>query len=461
MADRVFCHQCSNEWARSEHGLICPECDSEFTEVIESSNDPRHVPIEDPDAFPPQLPHPSYSTHNPWTPIPAANAPDPDDADIERHVTTTRVPGSITYTTTTIRTGGQGGFQSRTTRTTNSRSAAIPISAPNSPFPELFRLLGGLGGPSAAPTYPSFPGDPSRVDRSRRNSDRGEPGSRLGGRFSYTSNAPWNQQDEIPEGNPGDPMAEMARFLATLSGTIPGDEGSGIQHLLHNLLAPGNAVGGDAVYSQEGFDRVITNLMEQNGSGNTPAPASRAAISSLPTRAIEESDFGDGGQAECNICMDEVELGEKSVEYLSLPIRRHQMDFLQEAQETGIPLLLQIGQGLLCPEITLYRSDRAIPRRVLAARVRATTKHSRSSRAEALGAMAQARADEGEPTVMKIFHRVVGRHHIVGEAIVDLMVRDGAVPGQLMIVQGVAQVLLVGQPGLLIESDIYLVVEAD
>lgn len=41
MADReshgrelVFCHQCQNEWNRDEHGLECPECHSEFVEVV-------------------------------------------------------------------------------------------------------------------------------------------------------------------------------------------------------------------------------------------------------------------------------------------------------------------------------------------------------------------------------------------------------------------------------------------
>ncbi len=43
MADRenrgselVFCHQCQNEWNRDEHGLECPECHSEFVEVVSS-----------------------------------------------------------------------------------------------------------------------------------------------------------------------------------------------------------------------------------------------------------------------------------------------------------------------------------------------------------------------------------------------------------------------------------------
>lgn len=47
MADRdrhgrelVFCHQCQNEWNRDEHGLECPECHSEFVEVVSPIDEP-------------------------------------------------------------------------------------------------------------------------------------------------------------------------------------------------------------------------------------------------------------------------------------------------------------------------------------------------------------------------------------------------------------------------------------
>jgi Zn finger protein HypA/HybF involved in hydrogenase expression len=35
-ADRevVYCHACSNEWYRDGHGLICPDCHSEVTEIV-------------------------------------------------------------------------------------------------------------------------------------------------------------------------------------------------------------------------------------------------------------------------------------------------------------------------------------------------------------------------------------------------------------------------------------------
>jgi Zn finger protein HypA/HybF involved in hydrogenase expression len=33
----VFCHACSNEWYRDDHGLECPGCSSDITEIVSSS----------------------------------------------------------------------------------------------------------------------------------------------------------------------------------------------------------------------------------------------------------------------------------------------------------------------------------------------------------------------------------------------------------------------------------------
>jgi hypothetical protein len=77
-----------------------------------------------------------------------------------------------------------------------------------------------------------------------------------------------------------------------------------------NLFGGGGGRFGDAVFSQEGLDRVITQLMEQNQTGNAPGPASREAIASLERRAIDKSDLDErSGKAECSICMDETPLG--------------------------------------------------------------------------------------------------------------------------------------------------------
>ena len=85
---------------------------------------------------------------------------------------------------------------------------------------------------------------------------------------------------------------------------FPGD-------LLQQLLNPGNARTGDTVYSQEAFDRIMTQLMEQNNAGSAPPPASEEAIRSLKKKKVDKEMLGDDGQAECSICMDNVELGQE------------------------------------------------------------------------------------------------------------------------------------------------------
>jgi E3 ubiquitin-protein ligase RNF115/126 len=80
---------------------------------------------------------------------------------------------------------------------------------------------------------------------------------------------------------------------------------------LRRLMDPANATHGDAVFSQEAFDRVITQLMEQNQAGNAPGPAPEAAIRSLPKKKVQKNMLDEKGKAECSICMDNVELGDQ------------------------------------------------------------------------------------------------------------------------------------------------------
>lgn len=84
--------------------------------------------------------------------------------------------------------------------------------------------------------------------------------------------------------------------------------------ILAGIFNPAMMRGGDAVYSQEALDRIISELMEQNASGNAPGPATNEAIVSLPKRKINEKDLGSEGKADCSICMEEVNIGEEVTE---------------------------------------------------------------------------------------------------------------------------------------------------
>lgn len=81
--------------------------------------------------------------------------------------------------------------------------------------------------------------------------------------------------------------------------------------LLNQMLNPGNARTGDTVYSQEAFDRIMTQLMEQNNASTAPPPASEDAIRSLKKQKVDREMLGDDGNAECSICMDNVEIGQE------------------------------------------------------------------------------------------------------------------------------------------------------
>ncbi len=85
--------------------------------------------------------------------------------------------------------------------------------------------------------------------------------------------------------------------------------------LLGALLNPlANGRVGDAVWSQEAFDRILEQLAEQNGQSTAPGPASESAIKQLPTKKVQKEMMGSDGTAECSICMENVEIGNNVTE---------------------------------------------------------------------------------------------------------------------------------------------------
>lgn len=81
--------------------------------------------------------------------------------------------------------------------------------------------------------------------------------------------------------------------------------------LLNQIFNPGNGRHGDMVFSQDAFDRVMSQLMEQNNGSNAPPPASEEAIQTLEKKEMNKEMLGTDGSAECSICMDDVPLGQE------------------------------------------------------------------------------------------------------------------------------------------------------
>lgn len=77
------------------------------------------------------------------------------------------------------------------------------------------------------------------------------------------------------------------------------------------MMGPGGGNMGDFVYSQEGLDRIVSQLMEQTATSNAPGPATQADIDALPRKEVTEEMLGEEHKAECSICMDEVNIGEQ------------------------------------------------------------------------------------------------------------------------------------------------------
>ncbi|KAI1876979.1 hypothetical protein JX265_000249 [Neoarthrinium moseri] len=316
----VYCHACGHEWYRDRHGLICPrpECESEATEIITPGNDPRDLTGHDP-GFGHDHPHHVHDSDS-----------DPDEDDIEEHLM-----------------GGPGGFYGRRMVFRNpegpadgNRLRANPGEADEiiSRFTELLGDIGGQrvvgrSGPDQLFSRSENAG-PQRVSFTRFS------GPGFGGQVTtfYGTGSDGSVRTTIRSGNQigggdnfqsifGDLLGQMGPPPVGRGGLHghageagPSDQGAPpnaplgmlLQQLFAQMLGPG-AVHGDAVYSQEGLDRIISQLMEQNPSSNAPPPASEETIAKLPRKKLDEQMLGPELKGECTICIDEMKLGDEAV----------------------------------------------------------------------------------------------------------------------------------------------------
>lgn len=378
----VFCHQCDNEWWKDEHGLICPRCESEATEIVSLShegpgggvdddgvanrldaqvsadNDPRA--IEDvPDT--PEDPHPLHR-HNPW---PSLDVPDPEEGDVEdfiEHTPSGRTHYFSQRFTTHGTPRGAGGDHGRHAADPNDPANVMrDFQTMIGQFmgPELRQGQAGRSGPEAL--FPRPEPEPFRRGRfgggmviGATSTNGGTP--IIGHRFMFTTGgrprAPEAQDSQAdglatyanprpPRSDSGptfivisirarpDQLASILNGLFTAMGPLgpPQHRGDGedeqrdrglpdLRGFFDSLFNPANAVAGDAVYSQEALDRIISTLMEQHPTSNAPGPATEEQIAGLPKKKLDEEMLGPELKAECSVCMDDVTVG---VEVVVLP----------------------------------------------------------------------------------------------------------------------------------------------
>ncbi|KAK3306611.1 uncharacterized protein B0T15DRAFT_147023 [Chaetomium strumarium] len=345
--ERVFCHACAADWFRNEgQSLICPSCGSTFNEIIDPRNDPREIhgmPRRGWDSDPEEADILEHLRDE--SPLPGERA-SMNDAGLGHFARMlgglgatrggTETPEAASEPRSPIRDRGNGSefaagdaIMRRFAEMLNELEATRAAHRP----PEVDPLfpLGGLGrqpgtriqqttvrtGPFGTQTRVTITSGTVRSDpetlplpnfgtyviprRARigvialvnNNTARANPNdvSRL---FGQLFGSPW--LDEVDRRERG--------------GREPGSPfGGGLHDLLESLYNPAAAVHGDAVFTQEALDRIITQLMEASPHTNGAPPASQAAIESLQKKPVDDEMLGADGKAECTICMDEITKG--------------------------------------------------------------------------------------------------------------------------------------------------------
>lgn len=373
----VYCHHCENDWYRDESGLVCPRCDSDITEIVWPRSRRRNSGIytdlfqisAENDPRPPELPTPlsadelrGLREHDPWEHH--DDDSDPEVGDIREFVRD-NPQGRTTFISRTFRSSPREVFSSG-----SSRQPPNPSDPASQTIRDFEGIISGILGPNTRVSGPPGelgespfgppgprPGEPSGPPPGAppgwghfhpADTPGDQPQPRIyGGRVTFqfggppprafnagedqgpqeqdlTTYAPPSQRPPaililVLQGRPN----EAPRILRDLMLVLqpPGANGGanaqnplgGLHGLFAGLLNPANAVSGDAVYSQEALDRIISTLMEQHPTSNAPGPAPAEAIASLQKKKTDKEMLGPEGNAECSVCMDDVVLDEEVV----------------------------------------------------------------------------------------------------------------------------------------------------
>ncbi|RNJ60133.1 hypothetical protein D7B24_009162 [Verticillium nonalfalfae] len=319
----VYCHACEHEWEKDTlHGLISQE------------NDPRDFH---------DAPSPLSSGDGPRGPRRADSDSDPDEADIEEHLHQGPHGFNVHRSTWGHPHGDEQG----------GRQPPDPANGDQviGRFLELLSTFGNgaQGGPDFDHDHPQRPPQPFgsspfggsgnvRTFTTRRGNGftsftiaTGPIHVQGGGRARAFGRPSEEQGQGQGQGQGNDDFQSVFSNILTgagppqqphgedMPGQGPRPRAAGTQNLaasLHqilNMLAPGNGQFGDAVYTQEALDRIISNMMETNPQSNAAPPASEDAIGKLQRKAVDDDMLGPEGTAECTICIDELKKGEEVV----------------------------------------------------------------------------------------------------------------------------------------------------
>ncbi|KAJ5916902.1 RING finger domain protein [Penicillium tannophilum] len=319
--DRVLCHACGAVWLKVADGLTCPQCQSEFTEIIEIPPDDAppepHIESDSPPANP-------WESHNAW---PQEDMPraygfmgsTPGSPRYSQH--TYRSPdGRFVFSSTSVR----GGVSPRQANTQPDLAAPMLFDSLGSIFQTFSNTAYNQRAPRGASAMDPFDTDHHGTDEYEdppesfpREPDAPQPMAQPLGLVEYVSalrRASILEAAFAIDTNLRTSLLESFRREHVRRPGRAGAHGVAGPNPLANPLAILSVLlnmdrNGDAVYSQEELDRVISELIDHNAAGNAPPGASTTAIQSLPKKKVDEQMLGSDGSAECSICMDQVELG--------------------------------------------------------------------------------------------------------------------------------------------------------
>ncbi|KAJ4425121.1 hypothetical protein N0V82_000176 [Gnomoniopsis sp. IMI 355080] len=351
----VYCHSCSNEWYNDEHGLECPRCHSEICEIVRGLPTPpdahclltTHLQItqeNDPRDIPPEIPYPRpHDQARDQARDHGYNHPDPDEEDIADLPPGFFPPPNINRNrqnraavdpssdqevfqrfqeTLNMLMGfnnpaGQPGRANRETVF----GEPMPFGAPGPTGTTSTRIFRGPGRATFSITTTNFPGvGVQGHDQNHTHNDDFDmygpsPSQRVPRRMPEMTlvavrtptadrrsrifgNAMGSGHVRSPQAQYGQPPLDTGGLHGLLSLVFPGLGGS-------------NAVHGDAVYSQEALDRIITQLMEVHPQSNAAPPATEDAIEKLEKKKLDLEMMGESAKAECTICIDEINIGDE------------------------------------------------------------------------------------------------------------------------------------------------------
>lgn len=304
----MYCHACHYQWERQGDNIECPSCHSASTEIITLGDDPNHFYNMQPEQRTTPDSSSDAATPSPATSEPASQTvPQPDQDSNPNTENTSSNPDqssgngqtphpTVQFTVFNVPLSGMTFFATRPIAhpvpTTEQQPAPHqpqqPSSGPALHMPPIIHFSFPIimhGFPHEAPrqTQTQQPQPESQqanggvspqaaAEQSQANEDQQHPST---------------QQPPNPENGPHHRVTE-ANMIETL---------------LTMFFSPTNAIFGDAVYSQEAFDRILSQLRDQAPAGGAP-PASQAAIDKLALRDLDV-------ESKCVVCVEDMPRGEK------------------------------------------------------------------------------------------------------------------------------------------------------